>query len=248
MPPKRQQDQVAPKVESPTGRAVNGGGSAPGDPRSQAGEFLTTAQGLRLPDTDHSLKAGPRGPSLLEDFHLREKITHFDHERIPERVVHARGAAAHGVFEAYGNAASVTRAPFLAEKGRQTPVFVRFSTVLGSRGSADTVRDVRGFAVKFYTAEGIMDLVGNNMPVFFIQDGIKFPDLIHAGKPHPDREIPQAQTAHDTFWDFVSLHTEATHHVMWAMSDRGIPRSFRTMEGFGVHTFRLVNATGTRRW
>ena len=187
------------------------------------------------------MKAGPRGPSLLEDFHLREKITHFDHERIPERVVHARGAAAHGVFEAYGNAASVTRAPFLAEKGRQTPVFVRFSTVLGSRGSADTVRDVRGFAVKFYTAEGTMDLVGNNMPVFFIQDGIKFPDLIHAGKPHPDREIPQAQTAHDTFWDFVSLHTEATHHVMWAMSDRGIPRSFRTMEGFGVHTFRLVN-------
>ena len=192
------------------------------------------------PDTDHSLKAGPRGPSLLEDFHLREKITHFDHERIPERVVHARGAAAHGTFVAYGTAASVTRAGFLAEKGRETPVFVRFSTVLGSRGSADTVRDVRGFAVKFYTAEGNMDLVGNNMPVFFIQDGIKFPDIIHAGKPHPDREIPQAQTAHDTFWDFVSLHTEATHHVIWAMSDRGIPRSYRTMQGFGVHTFRLV--------
>ena len=210
----------------------------------QNGEFLTTAQGLRLPDTDHSLKAGPRGPSLLEDFHLREKITHFDHERIPERVVHARGAAAHGVFRAYGNAASVTKAPFLAEEGRETPVFVRFSTVLGSRGSADTVRDVRGFAVKFYTAEGTMDLVGNNMPVFFIQDGIKFPDLIHAGKPHPDREIPQAQSAHDSFWDFVSLHTEATHHVMWLMSDRGIPRSYRTMEGFGVHTFRLVDAQG----
>ncbi len=180
----------------------------------------------------------------MEDFHLREKITHFDHERIPERVVHARGAAAHGTFRAYGNAANVTRAGFLGQEGLETPVFVRFSTVLGSRGSADTVRDVRGFAVKFYTAEGNFDLVGNNMPVFFIQDGIKFPDIIHAGKPHPDREIPQAQTAHDTFWDFVSLHTEATHHVMWAMSDRGIPRSFRTMEGFGVHTFRLVNAAG----
>ena len=210
----------------------------------QNGGHLTTAQGLRIPDTDHSLKAGPRGPSLLEDFHLREKITHFDHERIPERVVHARGAAAHGVFQAYGNAASVTQAAFLAEKGRETPVFVRFSTVLGSRGSADTARDTRGFAVKFYTPEGTMDLVGNNMPVFFIQDGIKFPDLIHAAKPHPDREIPQAQSAHDTFWDFVSLHTEATHHVIWAMSGRGIPRSYRTMEGFGVHTFRLVGADG----
>ncbi len=244
MPPKRHQDQSAPAVKSPTGRTSKATGLLPDDPRSQAGEFLTTAQGVRLPDTDHSLKAGPRGPSLLEDFHLREKITHFDHERIPERVVHARGAAAHGVFVSYGNAASVTKAPFLAEKGIETPVFVRFSTVLGSRGSADTVRDVRGFAVKFYTAEGNMDLVGNNMPVFFIQDGIKFPDVIHAGKPHPDREIPQAQTAHDTFWDFVSLHTEATHHVIWAMSDRGIPRSYRTMEGFGVHTFRLVNAQG----
>ncbi|GAA2568627.1 catalase CatB [Winogradskya consettensis] len=210
----------------------------------QNGAFLTTAEGLRLSDTDHSLKAGPRGPSLLEDFHLREKITHFDHERIPERVVHARGAAAHGVFRAYGSAGSVTKAPFLAEQGRETPVFVRFSTALGSRGSADTVRDTRGFSVKFYTAEGNVDLVGNNMPVFFIQDGIKFPDIIHAGKPHPDREIPQAQSAHDSFWDFVSLHTEATHHVMWAMSDRGIPRSYRTMEGFGVHTFRLVDAEG----
>jgi catalase len=217
-----------------------------GDPgcRAQAGEFLTTAQGLRLPDTDHSLKAGERGPTLLEDFHLREKITHFDHERIPERVVHARGSAAHGVFESYGTAASVTKAGFLAEKGKRTDVFARFSTVLGSRGSADTVRDTRGFAVKFYTEEGVFDLVGNNIPVFFIQDGIKFPDVIHAAKPHPDREIPQAQSAHDTFWDFASLHTEATHHVMWNMSDRGIPRSFRTMEGFGVHTFRLVNAGG----
>src|ERR1700761_3345803 len=210
----------------------------------EAGEFLTTAQGLRLPDTDHSLKAGERGPTLLEDFHLREKITHFDHERIPERVVHARGAAAHGVFESYGTGRSVTKAEFLASKGLQTEVFVRFSTVLGSRGSADTVRDTRGFAVKFYTAEGTFDLVGNNMPVFFIQDGIKFPDVIHAAKPHPDREIPGAQSAHDTFWDFASLHTEATHHVMWNMSDRGIPRSYRTMEGFGVHTFRLVNAAG----
>ena len=210
---------------------------------AQAGQWLTTAQGLRLPDTDHSLKAGLRGPSLLEDFHLREKITHFDHERIPERAVHARGAAAHGIFESYGTAASVTKAGFLAE-GVTTEVFTRFSTVLGSRGSADTARDTRGFAVKFYTSEGNFDLVGNNMPVFFIQDAIKFPDIIHAAKPHPDREIPQAQSAHDTFWDFVSLHTEATHHTLWNMSDRGIPRSFRTMEGFGVHTFRLVNADG----
>ncbi|GAA4945543.1 catalase [Actinoplanes utahensis] len=208
----------------------------------QTGDHLTSGQGVRLPDTDHSLKAGPRGPALLEDFHLREKITHFDHERIPERVVHARGSGAYGTFTSYGTAASVTKAPFLAEKDRETEVFVRFSTVLGSRGSADTVRDTRGFATKFYTPEGTFDLVGNNMPVFFIQDAIKFPDLIHAAKWHPDREIPQAQTAHDTFWDFVSLHTEATHHVMWAMSDRGIPRSYRTMEGFGVHTFRLVNA------
>jgi catalase len=242
MLPQPHPDQSSPAPLGPTGRPIRNGGRH-SDPRSQAGEYLTTAQGLRLPDTDHSLKAGPRGPSLLEDFHLREKITHFDHERIPERVVHARGAAAHGVFRAYGNAGTVTMAPFL-EKDRETPVFVRFSTVLGSRGSADTVRDTRGFAVKFYTNEGNFDLVGNNIPVFFIQDGIKFPDVIHAGKPHPDREIPQAQSAHDTFWDFVSLHTEATHHVMWAMSDRGIPRSFRTMEGFGVHTFRLTNAEG----
>ncbi len=230
-------DQSAPGPYGPTG-----------DPgkvsRTQTGDYLTTSQGVRLPDTDHSLKAGRRGPTLLEDFHLREKITHFDHERIPERVVHARGAAAHGVFESYGNAASVTRAGFLAEKGKKTDVFVRFSTVLGSRGSADTVRDTRGFATKFYTDEGTFDLVGNNMPVFFIQDGIKFPDIIHSGKPHPDLEIPQAQSAHDTFWDFCGLHTEATHHVFWNMSDRAIPRSFRTMEGFGIHTFRLVNAQG----
>ena len=180
---------------------------------------------------------------LLQDHHLREKITHFDHERIPERVVHARGAGAHGTFRSYGSAANITRAGFLA-KDVETPVFVRFSTVLGSRGSADTVRDTRGFATKFYTDEGTFDLVGNNIPVFFIQDGIKFPDIIHAAKPHPDREIPQAQSAHDTFWDFVSLHTEAQAHTMWNMSDRALPRSYRTMEGFGVHTFRLVNADG----
>ncbi|WP_028463709.1 catalase [Nocardia sp. 348MFTsu5.1] len=236
MPPTPRPDQSAPATNGPTGSP---------DHRAQDGEFLTTAQGLRLPDTHHSLKAGDRGPTLLEDFHLREKITHFDHERIPERVVHARGAAAHGTFQSYGNARKVTKAGFLAKKNSKTDVFVRFSTVLGSRGSADTVRDTRGFAVKFYTDEGTFDLVGNNMPVFFIQDGIKFPDIIHAGKPQPDIELPQAQSAHDSFWDFVSLHTEATHHVMWNMSDRGIPRSFRTMEGFGVHTFRLVAANGS---
>jgi len=211
----------------------------------QTGETLTTSQGTALADSDHSLKAGRRGPSLLEDHHLREKITHFDHERIPERVVHARGAGAHGFFSSNGRAAQWTRAGFLAEGAPDTPVFVRFSTVVGSRGSADTVRDTRGFATKFYTEEGTFDLVGNNIPVFFIQDGIKFPDIIHAAKPHPDLEVPQAQTAHDTFWDFVSLHTEATHHVMWAMSDRGIPRSYRMMQGFGVHTFRLVAADGS---
>ncbi|MFE7870233.1 catalase [Micromonospora humida] len=236
LPPKK--EQGAPETRTPTGAATG----APVVANGQQGAFLTTAQGARLRDTDHSLKAGPRGPTLLQDHHLREKITHFDHERIPERVVHARGAGAHGVFTGYG-AQEVTRAGFL-RKGKETPVFVRFSTVLGSRGSADTVRDTRGFATKFYTDEGTFDLVGNNMPVFFIQDAIKFPDIIHAGKPHPDREIPQAQSAHDTFWDFVSLHTEAQHHTMWNMSDRGIPRSYRTMEGFGVHTFRLVNSAG----
>ncbi|WP_335972465.1 catalase [Streptomyces sp. CA2R106] len=237
LPPKA--DQRGPATGSPTGQPT---GADPAT-AAQAGAYLTTAQGARLYDTDHSLKAGPRGPVLLQDHHLREKITHFDHERIPERVVHARGAAAHGVFESYGTAARISRAAFLAE-GVRTPVFVRFSTVLGSRGSADTVRDTRGFATKFYTSEGVFDLVGNNIPVFFIQDAIKFPDVIHAGKPHPDREIPQAQSAHDTFWDFVTLHTEATFHTLWNMSDRGIPRSFRMMEGFGVHTFRLVDAEG----
>ncbi len=239
MPPTPRPDQRGPAPVGPAG--------APDGGTAQSGEFLTTAQGLRLPDTDHSLKAGDRGPTLLEDFHLREKIMHFDHERIPERAVHARGAAAHGIFESYGSAKTVTKAGFLAEKGVKTDVFVRFSNVLGSRGSADTVRDTRGFAVKFYTGEGTFDLVGNNMPVFFIQDGIKFPDIVHAGKPQPDIEIPQAQSAHDSFWDFVSLHTEATHHVMWNMSDRGIPRSYRTMEGFGVHTFRLTNADDETR-
>ena len=237
LPPKP--DQQGPEAVSPTGTPTG----APVHSRAQSGPYLTTAQGLRLSDTDHSLKAGRRGPVLLQDHHLREKITHFDHERIPERVVHARGAGAHGVFRSYGTAANISRAGFLA-KDVETPVFVRFSTVLGSRGSADTVRDTRGFATKFYTDEGTFDLVGNNIPVFFIQDGIKFPDIVHAGKPHPDREIPQAQSAHDTFWDFVSLHTEAQAHTMWNMSDRALPRSYRTMEGFGVHTFRLVNAEG----
>lgn len=210
---------------------------------AQDSDFLTTAQGARLSETDDSLKAGERGPTLMEDFHFREKIMHFDHERIPERVVHARGAAAHGVFESYGSAAEITSADFL-QPGRSTPVFTRFSTVVGSRGSADTVRDVRGFAVKFYTNAGVFDLVGNNIPVFFIRDGIKFPDLIHAAKPEPDREIPQAQTAHTTFWDFVSSIPESPHMLMWTMSDRAIPRSYRMMEGFGVHTFRLVNEAG----
>ncbi len=220
--------------------AVDGTGLAWG----QSGEHLTTAQGLRVDDADNSLKVGERGPTLLEDFHLREKITHFDHERIPERVVHARGAGAHGVFEAVEGLEDLCAAAFL-RPGATTPVFVRFSTVAGSRGSADTARDVRGFAVKFYTDEGNFDLVGNNIPVFFIQDGIKFPDLIHAVKPEPDREIPQAQSAHDTFWDFVSLQPESTHMLLWVMSDRAIPRSFATMEGFGVHTFRLTAADGS---
>ncbi|KGM13037.1 catalase [Cellulomonas bogoriensis] len=237
LPPKADQRPVRPV--SPTGNLD----PSAADARAQTGAHLTTAQGLRLGDTDHSLKAGPRGPVLLQDHHLREKIMHFDHERIPERVVHARGTGAHGTFRSYGTAASVTRAGFLG-KGVETPVFVRFSTVVGSRGSADAVRDTRGFATKFYTTEGNFDLVANNIPVFFIQDAIKFPDVIHAVKPQPAREIPQAQSAHDTFWDFVSLHTEAQHHVIWQMSDRAVPRSYRTMEGFGVHTFRLVDADG----
>jgi catalase len=207
-------------------------------------QVLTTNQGVPIADNQNSLKAGLRGPALLEDFILREKITHFDHERIPERIVHARGSAAHGFFECYEPLSKFTRASLFAEKGKITPVFVRFSTVIGERGSADTVRDVRGFAVKFYTDEGNWDLVGNNIPVFFIQDAMKFPDLIHAAKPEPHFQMPQAATAHDTFWDFVSLMPESTHMLMWAMSDRALPRSYRMMQGFGVHTFRLVDAKG----
>ncbi|MEC4559343.1 catalase HPII [Pseudomonas inefficax] len=213
--------------------------------RSDAtGRALRTNQGVRIADNQNTLKAGDRGPSLLEDFIMREKITHFDHERIPERIVHARGTGAHGFFQSYGNHAELTKAGFLQDPEKVTPVFVRFSTVQGPRGSADTVRDVRGFAVKFYTDEGNFDLVGNNMPVFFIQDAIKFPDFVHAVKPEPHNEIPTGASAHDTFWDFVSLVPESAHMVMWAMSDRAIPRSLRMMEGFGVHTFRLINAQG----
>jgi len=209
-----------------------------------ADQALTTNQGVPIADNQHSLKAGLRGPALLEDFILREKITHFDHERIPERIVHARGSAAHGYFECYKPLTDVTRAALFSEAGKRTPVFVRFSTVAGERGSADTVRDVRGFAVKFYTEEGNWDLVGNNIPVFFIQDAMKFPDLVHALKPEPHFAMPQASTAHDTFWDFVSLMPESVHMQLWIMSDRAIPRSYRMMQGFGVHTFRLVNAEG----
>lgn len=209
------------------------------------GEFLTTNQGGRVSDDQNTLKAGERGPSLLEDFHFREKMTHFDHERIPERVVHARGVGAHGVFQVYDDSlAQYTRARVLTDPSIQTPVFVRFSTVNGARGSSDMARDARGFATKFYTTEGVWDLVGNNIPVFFIQDAIKFPDLVHSFKPEPDNEIPQASTAHDTFWDFISLTPESMHMIMWTMSDRAIPRSLRMMQGFGVHTFRLVNAEG----
>lgn len=206
--------------------------------------LLTTNQGVRIADNQHSLKIGLRGPTALEDFILREKITHFDHERIPERVVHARGSAAHGYFESYRELTEFTTAAPFSEKGKCTPVFVRFSTVAGERGSADTVRDVRGFAVKFYTEQGNWDLVGNNIPVFFIQDAMKFPDLVHAVKPEPHHAMPQASSAHDTFWDFVSLMPESTHMLLWQMSDRAIPRSYRTMQGFGVHTFRLINAEG----
>lgn len=202
---------------------------------------LTTNQGLKINDDQNSLKAFARGPSLLEDFILREKITHFDHERIPERVVHARGTGAHGFFKVYRPMTAYTKAHFLQDPGVETPVFVRFSTVAGSRGSTDLARDVRGFAVKFYTEDGVFDLVGNNMPVFFIQDAMKFPDLIHAVKPEPHHDMPQAASAHDTFWDFISLMPESTHMIMWLMSDRALPRSYRMMEGFGVHTFRFVN-------
>ncbi|AHF77141.1 Putative catalase [Sodalis praecaptivus] len=216
------------------------------EPHRKNGENqpLTTDQGTKISDDQNSLRAGKRGPTLLEDFIMREKITHFDHERIPERIVHARGSAAHGVFEVYRPLTEITKAGFLRDPSVKTPVYVRFSTVQGSRGSADTVRDIRGFAVKFYTQEGNFDLVGNNTPVFFIQDAHKFPDFVHAVKPEPHNEMPQGGTAHDSFWDYVSLQPETLHNVFWAMSDRGIPRSLRTMEGFGIHTFRLVNAEG----
>jgi catalase len=213
-----------------------------------SGRVLTTNQGVPVADNQNSLKAGLRGPTLMEDFILREKITHFDHERIPERIVHARGSAAHGFFECYKPLTRYTRASLFAEAGKRTPVFVRFSTVAGERGSTDTARDVRGFAVKFYTDEGNWDLVGNNIPIFFIQDAMKFPDLVHAVKPEPHHGMPQAASAHDTFWDFVSLMPESTAMLMWIMSDRAIPRSFRMMQGFGVHSFRLINARGESRF
>ena len=212
------------------------------------GRALTTNQGVPVADNQNSLKQGLRGPTLLEDFILREKITHFDHERIPERIVHARGSAAHGFFECYEPLTHLTQMSIFAEAGKRTPTFVRFSTVAGERGSTDTARDVRGFAVKFYTDEGNWDLVGNNIPVFFIQDAMKFPDLVHAVKPEPHHGMPQAASAHDTFWDFVSLMPESTHMLMWVMSDRAIPRSYRMMQGFGVHTFRFVNAKGESRF
>ncbi len=225
-----------------------------GEPQAAGGEThqiaggdvatLTTQQGVPVADDQNSLKQGARGPTLLEDFHFREKIFHFDHERIPERVVHARGYGAHGFFELTDSLADVSHADIFQRVGERTPAFVRFSTVAGSKGSFDLARDVRGFAVKLYTQEGNWDLVGNNIPVFFIQDAIKFPDMVHAAKPEPDRAFPQAQTAHDNFWDFISLTPESFHMIMWIMSDRAIPRSYRTMEGFGVHTFRLVDAQG----
>ncbi|MGZ3273136.1 MAG: catalase [Caulobacteraceae bacterium] len=222
----------------------NGGETHQHVPAKAAGDHLTTNQGIPVSDNQNQLRSGARGPVLLEDFVLREKIFHFDHERIPERIVHARGSAAHGFFELYESLSDITKADLFQRAGEKTPVFTRFSTVAGGSGSVDTPRDVRGFAVKFYTQQGNWDLVGNNIPVFFIQDAIKFPDLVHAAKMEADRGFPQAATAHDTFWDFISLMPESTHMIMWAMSDRTIPRSLRTMEGFGVHTFRLVNAAG----
>src|SRR6201996_4227338 len=247
LPPKSTPGQRAQAADVDTAAKAQTLIPAGGELQQQASgtaDQLTTNQGVPIGDNQNSLKAGPRGPVLLQDFVLREKIMHFDHERIPERVVHARGSAAHGVFECLESCADVTVADFLQRPGEKIPVFTRFSTVAGNKGSADLARDVRGFAVKFYTAEGNFDLVGNNIPVFFIQDAIKFPDLIHAAKQDPDREFPQAQTAHDTFWDFISLTPESMHMIMWVMSDRAIPRSLRMMEGFGVHTFRLVNAKG----
>ena len=240
----KSEDQVFTKAKIDDVTIPQGPG---GETRQQAADdqaVLTTTTGVPVSDDQNSLKAGPRGPVSLEDFHLREKIFHFDHERIPERVVHARGYGAHGFFETYDSLADVTSADLFQRAGEQTPVFVRFSTVAGNKGSFDLARDVRGFAVKFYTRQGNWDLVGNNIPVFFIQDAMKFPDLVHAAKQEPDRDFPQAQTAHDNFWDFISLMPESMHMVMWIMSDRTIPRSYRMMEGFGVHTFRMVDAKG----
>jgi catalase len=248
---------VRPMTGKSTSKPRNGQSSGPAaDSKSQdlehsrarpKNEALRTNQGVKIADNQNTLRAGARGPSLLEDFIMREKITHFDHERIPERIVHERGSAAHGVFQVYESMAEYTKAAFLQDPSVQTPVYVRFSTVQGPRGSADTVRDVRGFATKFYTSEGVYDLVGNNMPVFFIQDAIKFPDFVHAVKPEAPNEMPTGGSAHDTFWDFVSFVPESAHMVLWTMSDRALPRSLRTMEGFGVHTFRFVNAKGVMR-
>jgi catalase len=237
----------APSISSSADRDNKASSMAPRgaqEPAVATGDAVTTNQGLRIDDENNSLKAGARGPTLLEDHHFREKITHFDHERMPERVVHARGSGAHGYFQVYKSLAAYSKAAVFQDPAVKTPVFVRFSTVNGSRGSADTVRDARGFATKFYTSEGVWDLVGNNIPVFFIQEAIKFPDLVHAFKPEADNEIPQASTAHNTFWDFISLTPESMHMIMWVMSDRAIPRSYRMMDGFGVHTFRLINGQG----
>jgi len=243
------EDNESPKTGARAEPGVNAaGGELPRVRADSSGQVLTTNQGVPVGDNQSSLKAGLRGPALLKDFILREKITHFDHERIPERIVHARGSAAHGYFECYKALTDLTvAAPFTAA-GKRTPVFVRFSTVAGERGSKDTARDVRGFAVKFYTDQGNWDLVGNNFPVFFIQDAMKFPDLVHAVKPEPHNGMPQAASAHDTFWDFISLMPESLHTVMWQMSDRAIPRSYRMMQGFGVHTFRFVNASGESKF
>lgn len=208
------------------------------------GETLTTNTGMKVTEDEKSLTAGKRGPTLLEDFHFREKMMHFDHERIPERVVHARGHGAHGTFTCTQDMSEFTKAVLFTEEGKETPLFMRFSQVAGNKGSADTVRDVRGFAIKFYTEDGNYDIAGNNMPVFFIQDGIKFPDFIHAVKMEPHNDMPQASSAHDTFWDFISQNHETAHMLMWAMSDRGIPRSLDRMEGFGVHTFRWIKKRG----
>jgi catalase len=235
------------QVSCAADRDVSKSPTAPADaqvPAVAEGNALTTNQGVRIADDDNSLKAGARGPTLMEDTQFREKIMHFDHERMPERVVHPRGSGAHGYFQVYKSLSRYSKAAVLGDPSVKTPVFVRFSLVNGNLGTADTVRDGRGFAVKFYTSEGVWDLVGNNIPVFFIQDAMKFPDLVHAFKPEPHNDIPQASTAHNNFWDFISLTPESMHMLMWVMSDRGIPRSYRMMDGFGVHTFRLVNDQG----